>query len=93
MIAPASPKFSLGQTVITANALATLPKDEVHAALRRHRAGDWGDVDKDDWKANETSLAEGLRLLSVYHTRSGIMFWIITEWDRSVTTVLLPEDY
>lgn len=83
----------LGQVVATANASATLPQDEVVAALRRHASGDWGDVDDDDRAANDAALEEGTRLLSVYHTKDGTKFWIITEWDRSVTTVLMPEDY
>ena len=62
-------------------------------ALRRHARGDWGEVDAEDWKSNDRSLQEGTRLLSAYRTRSGIKLWIITEADRSVTTVLLPEEY
>lgn len=86
-------KFPLGQTYITANAQSLLSMEEVLIGMRRHCAGDWGDVDKDDWQENEQSLEQGFRLLSVYRTRSGVKFWIITEADRSVTTVLMPEDY
>ena len=54
--------------------------------------GDWGDVGKQDWQANARALKRGEQLLSVYHM-VGVKFWIITEWDRPLTTVLLPEDY
>jgi hypothetical protein len=86
------PKFPLGQVVITANANTQLAGDAVQHALRRHAAGDWGDVCPADAKENELSLKEGFRLFSVYHD-NGKRFWVITECDRSVTTVLLPEDY
>jgi len=86
-------KFSLGTVVATANAHRSLPPEEVLLALRCHARCDWGDVDKEDWAANERALAERTRLLSVYHTEAGTKFWVITEADRSSTTVLLPEDY
>ena len=86
-------KFPLGQTVITANANAALPELDVVLALQRHQNGDWGDVDNHDRQLNEDGLSNGGRLFSVYHTTGGLKFWIITEWDRSATTVLLPEDY
>jgi hypothetical protein len=87
--------FPLGQVVMTRNALGTLPSDDVQAALARHAAGDWGDVCEEDRQENELSLKEGFRLFSVYHTTETPprKFWIITEADRSATTVLLPEDY
>ena len=88
-----SSKFSLGQTVITANALETLNSEDVAKALRRHAGGDWGEVCADDAAENELSLKEGFRLLSAYTDRQGVKFWIITEADRSYSTVLLPEDY
>lgn len=87
------PKFSLGQIVITANAKVVLPGLDVVLALRRHHAGDWGDVDDHDHQMNEFALRNGERLFSVYKTVRDQKFYIITEWDRSVTTVLLPEDY
>ena len=79
--------------MVTRTALASLPTRDIAVALDRHRRGDWGDVGKQDWQANERALKHGERLLSVYRTASGTKFWIITEWDRSITTVLLPEDY
>jgi hypothetical protein len=86
-------KFPLGQTVITRNAKATLHPEDIPVALGRHAAGDWGKVDEADRKENERSLEKGFRLLSVYKDRNGAKFWIITEADRSVTTILLSEDY
>ena len=86
-------RVSLGQVVATANAASTLPQDEVMVALRRHASGDWGDVDDSDRAANDAAVEAGDRLLSVYHTKGGTKFWIITEWDRSVTTLLLPSEY
>ncbi|WP_422923299.1 hypothetical protein [Singulisphaera sp. PoT] len=84
--------FPLGEVVITANAHARLDPVDVKHGLGRHARGDWGEVCEEDRELNDLSLREGSRLLSVY--RSGDeRFWIITEWDRSVTTVLLPLDY
>ena len=85
-------KFPLGEVVITANAARQLDTIAVHAALRRHAAGDWGNVCPEDAAENELSLKEGFRLLSAYGTGQR-RFWIITEADRSVTTVLMPDDY
>jgi len=65
---------------------------DVLNALGRHARGDWGEVCAEDAAENELSITEGARLLSAYTDRSGVKFWIITEWDRSSTTVLLPED-
>jgi hypothetical protein len=70
-----------------------LDANDVYAALRRHARGDWGEVCAEDKAENELSLKEGFRLLSSYSDRNGTKFWIITEADRSATTVLLPEDY
>lgn len=83
----------LGQTVATPAALDVLTRPDLVAAHRRHAAGDWGDVDDDDRAANDDALRTDGRLLSVYRSANGTTFWVITEADRSVTTVLLPEDY
>lgn len=90
---PLSRYFALGQTVITRNALKQLNPADVYASLRRHARRDWGDVCPEDAAENDLSLQEGFRLLSAYTDRNGTKFWIITEADRSATTVLLPEDY
>lgn len=86
-------KFSLGQLVATPNALAHVTSDEIQLALARHLQGDWGTLDKEDLESNDRALEHGGRLFSQYHTVQNVKFWIITECDRSVTTVLLPEDY
>ena len=88
-----SPKFLLGRIVATPNAINQIPNDEILVALARHVRGDWGTLDPEDWTANDDALKHGGRLLSSYHSTRNVKFWIITEWDRSVTTVLLPEDY
>jgi hypothetical protein len=86
-------KFHLGQVVITANAHARLDSASVHEGMCRHAAGDWGDISPHDAAENDAALTQGDgRLMSVYGTGDE-RFWIITEADRSVTTVLLPEDY
>jgi hypothetical protein len=86
-------KFALGRTVITRNALTVLTHEDVLAALSRHAVGDWGDLDAEDRAANEAALLDGSRLVSVYRSAAGQRFYVITEWDRSLTTILLPEDY
>jgi len=85
--------FRLGRLVATPNALAELSEEDILTGIQRHQAGDWGDLDEHDRQENELSLKQGFRLLSVYHGKNGTKFYIITEADRSVTTVLLPEDY
>jgi hypothetical protein len=90
---PPLAKFPLGQTVITSNAQARLNAMDVQLALNRHHRGDWGDMSECDKKENEHALIHAGRLMSSYRDSQGKKFWIITEWDRSVTTVLLPEDY
>jgi len=84
--------FPLGEVLITANASLRLTTEEVLSALRRHASGDWGDLCPEDTLANEDALHQGGRLLSAYG-QGDHRFWIITEADRSVTTVLLPDDY
>ena len=85
--------FPPGQIVITRNALNFLEQTDVDAGLARHLHGDWGDVDEEDRRTNDQALTHDARLLSVYHTANGTKFWIITEADRSATTILLPSDY
>ena len=86
-------KFSLGQTVATPNALSKLTHEDILKALDRHVTGDWGEASKEERNENELSFKKKFRLLSVYRGTNGTKFWIITEADRSFTTVLLPEDY
>jgi len=86
-------KFNLGQCVITTNARDTLHPQDVPDSIVRHGKGDWGDLCPEDREQNERALQHGGRLFSAYHDRQGRKFYVITEHDRSVTTVLLPEDY
>lgn len=86
-------KFGMGMLFATANAQSRLNMVEIMLALRRHSIGDWGEVCKDDHAANEQALLDGTRLFSVYRSFAGEKFWIITEADRSATTVLMPQDY
>ena len=59
----------------------------------RHRQGDWGEVCGEDWELNDEAVENGTRILSAYRTAKQERLWIITEWDRSVTTILLPDEY
>jgi hypothetical protein len=88
-------KFVLGQVVMTPGAgEALLAAQHVSPELLlRHKHGDWGERCPEDRRENERSLRAGSRLLSSYRTRTDEKLWIITEWDRSVTTLLLPEEY
>jgi len=92
-VLPEKGLFPLGDFYVTAAVERTLSPDDIATALARHARGDWGDVSDADWAENEASLSHGLRLFSVYHDRTGVKFWIITEADRSARTVLLPDDY
>lgn len=86
-------KVSLGKLLMTCGAQGTLNWEDMINALNRHVIGDWGDVCDEDWKANDQALQYGSRILSAYSDRLETRFWIITEADRSATTILLPEEY
>jgi hypothetical protein len=88
-----NPRFPLGDLVVTANAENHLSPEHIVAALSRHAQGDWGDLCEEDTEQNERALQGGSRLFSSYRSVADRTFWIITEADRSVTTVLLPNDY
>jgi hypothetical protein len=92
---PTIPLFSAGQIVATPGALALLneAKRTPQQFLSRHLRGDWGDLCHDDMAENELSLKQGFRLLSSYRVTDSETLWIITEADRSVTTLLLPNEY
>jgi len=93
-LARPNPCFSLGQVVATPGAIEAL--GEVNCLpitlLNRHLCGDWGDLDDEDKAANNEALGNWTRLFSAYIIQD-IKFWVITEADRSVTTILLPEEY
>jgi hypothetical protein len=90
-----SAKFPLGQVVATPGALEALEavRQNPLEFLRRHVQGDWGELDEHDRLVNEQALAHGGRLLSSYLLRNQQRLWIITEYDRSATTLLLPSEY
>ncbi len=67
-------------------------EDTGSVSLTRHQAGDWGELDEEDKKANQDALAYGLRIMSVYRVL-GVRFWVITEANRASTTIMLPEEY
>ena len=93
--ANAIPRFALGIVCATPGALETL--HTCHASftdlVARHVTGDWGDLSEEDAARNELALAQGGRLLSVYLLDTHHTIWVITEADRSATTLLVPEDY
>lgn len=86
--------FALGQVVSTPNSLCFAEAENIDllALIARHHQGDWGDVCEEDRESNEEALLMQLRILSSYNF-SKDKIWIITEADRSVTTILLPSDY
>lgn len=87
------PLFSLGECVATPAALKALTPGEALVLLGRHQSGDWGDVSPEDAYENEFSVQHGFRILSSYEAAGGTRVWILTEADRSVTTILLPSEY
>ena len=88
-------RFDPGTVVATPGALDALKATGEYAVhlLARHLRADWGDLDEADRQANDHALTTGGRLLSAYHLRDGTKLWIITEWDRSSTCLLLPSEY
>lgn len=90
-----TPVLELGRVVATPGALAALTEAGVtpDRYLFRHACGDWGELDAHDWATNDHALEEGTRILSAYTLPTEAQLWLITEGDRSVTTLLLPEEY
>jgi hypothetical protein len=88
-------RFSLGVIVATPAAIAQLQREDIEGFpyLVRHARCDWGDMDAEDKARNDRALIEGTRLMSAYRLPSGDKIWVITEADRSATTILLPDDY
>ena len=90
-------KFELGRVVITKGAAERLENDDefyafVEESLARYTQGDWGDTCDEDKKTNDAAIKDNDRILAVYKYENTTI-WIITEWDRSVTTVLFPSEY
>ena len=99
-------KFDLGRTVMTQGVQGWIdritvkyssPVSVLQVCLLRHQSGDWGDMDDHDKKANDEALEHGNRIFSGYDLSSydpmAEKLWVITEWDRSVTTLLFPSEY
>ena len=86
-------KFKLGRMATTPGVLHTYTPEYMADCVKRHATGDWGDLDDEDKQANEEALVNGERIFSHYENAEGDRLYIITEWDRSVTTLLLPEEY
>ncbi|MDP9154400.1 MAG: hypothetical protein M3O74_09130 [Pseudomonadota bacterium] len=88
-------RLKLGRLFATPAALDALRAANMTVGdlLTRHLRGDWGDLTKDDQEQNNLALEAGLRVLSCYSLGENVRMWVITEWDRSVTTVLLPDEY
>lgn len=94
-------KFALGQIVATPGALDAFEEsgDRIITFIARHVSGDWGDLCDEDKKLNDEAINPALppdeqgRVLSAYYLKDGTKIWIVTEWDRSVTTLLKPEEY
>lgn len=87
--------FPLGRTVATPGALEAIENDgdPIGSFIFRHVTGDWSEMDQEDRLANSESITNGTRIFSAYKTSKGTRVWVITEADRSATTVLLPEEY
>lgn len=97
-----TPLFPLGKVCITPGALTAIQEESgfqypglwIFQFLERHQSGDWGDVDDHDQKENQFSVDHNLRILSAYTLpTTKVKIWVITEADRSVTTLLLPSEY
>ena len=86
-------RFKLGKLFITPGARDAVSIEEVETLLQRHASCDWGDCCEEDWDSNVTALYEGTRIFSVYTANGGEKVWMITEADRSSTTLLLPMEY
>jgi len=93
------PLFDLGKLAVTRGVHEVILQEGFSplGILIRHQSGDWGEICQEDWALNNKSLnpdpEERGRLFSSYTTPGGTRIWIITEWDRSVTTLLLPDEY
>ena len=90
--------ISIGQLVVTRGVACEMEHDKgfekfVRKSFSRHGTGDWGDMCEEDKAYNDEALVNGGRLFSAYNYNEDTKIWIITEWDRSATTILFPEEY
>lgn len=92
---PSAVLFPLGRLLATPGALAALERAAANPVglIARHVTGDWGDLGAEDHEENERAVRDGSRILSAYQLPTGQRIWVITEADRSATTLLLPEEY
>lgn len=86
-------KFELGNVHVTHGVMENFQQPFVILCLTKHRLGNWGEVDEEDQKTNDQALKHGERILSAYTAANGEKLWVITEWDRKLTTVLMPDEY
>jgi len=86
-------RFRLGRIVVKPHALLVLTQDDILIGIARHQAGDWGEVPAEHRAANDRALLRGAGIVSAYRSAQNVKFWLITEADRSATTILLPMDY
>ncbi len=88
-----SPKFPLGIIINTPGVIEKVDRDDALACLLKHEAADWEGLPAQDARENDIALACGLRIWSTRRDRNNTLFWIITEADRSTTTLMLPSEY
>lgn len=95
LVALSQPRFRAGRLLMTAGVNDLVQRGVFNPGpyLQRHLDGDWGDLCDEDRRSNDTALKNGDRLFSSYRITPDLKLWIITEWDRSVTTLLLPDEY
>lgn len=93
LLTPSEELFEPGQLVATPGAIEATNPESLLILCQRHLSGDWGDICEEDKEQNDEALKLGNRVLSSYNLPEGGKVWVITEWDRSVTTILLPGEY
>lgn len=95
MSATAKPKFEIGVLVVTPGAIEAFLRNRTDDSpyVNRHQSGDWGDVGRDDVRENECALVQDLQIMSAYTLQDGTRLLVVTEADRSATTILLPQEY
>lgn len=91
-VSPAK-RLQAGLVVATLGVRESIPTADLNQTLRRHLRGDWGEVSAADKVSNDEALESGLRIISAYTSQNRVKFWIITERNRSATTLLLPSEY
>lgn len=85
--------IELGRVYMTNGIESEVEMDDVIKALMRYTKGDWGELEESDKELNNRAIKDGERIFAKYYDKNKKAFYIITEWDRSVTTILLPSEY